>query len=126
MGTRTPGPVVLDAGGLIALERGDRRVLALLAETSRVVVPAGVVAQTWRGSARQARAARILNAPETEVEALDDNTARAVGVFCGATDTGDVVDASVALAGRRHGAVVLTSDPADLVRLDPTLDLHRC
>lgn len=126
MGSRTPGPVVLDAGGLIAVERGDRRVLALLSEASQVVVPAGVVAQIWRGAARQARTARVVNAPETVVEPLDDGTARVVGVLCGVTGTTDVVDASVALAGRRHGAVVVTSDPDDLAALDRDLDLHRC
>ena len=44
--------LTLDAGALIALERGDRRVVALLREALdrrvRICVPAGVVAQVWR------------------------------------------------------------------------------
>ncbi|MGH3565737.1 MAG: hypothetical protein ACRDRH_06830 [Pseudonocardia sp.] len=49
--------VVLDAGALIALERRDTRMLALadLLHRNRrsAFVPAGVVAQVWRGSPRQ-------------------------------------------------------------------------
>ena len=44
--------VTLDAGGLIALDRGDRRVLALLARAAerglRVTVPATALAQVIR------------------------------------------------------------------------------
>jgi hypothetical protein len=37
--------------------------------------------------------------------------------------TADVVDAHVAILGRSLGAVVLTSDPQDLRKLDPDLQL---
>jgi hypothetical protein len=44
------------------------------------------------------------------------------------TQTGafDVIDASVALLARRHGARVVTSDPGDIGRIDPDLDLVTC
>ena len=54
----------LDTGALLALERGDSRVRALLRRASEtglpLSVPAGVVAQAWRGGPRQARVARLL------------------------------------------------------------------
>ncbi|MBX3273335.1 MAG: hypothetical protein KF729_23935 [Sandaracinaceae bacterium] len=39
----------------------------------------------------------------------------------GASGTTDVVDAHVAILGRSLGALVATSDPDDLRRLDPEL-----
>lgn len=126
MGSSTARAVVLDAGALIALERHDRRIVALLQEASGVVVPAGVVAQVWRGSGRQARTARLLRAAETVIEPLDADVARVVGILCGDRGSTDVIDASVAVAALQRGAVVVTSDPAEIERLAPSLHLHRC
>ncbi|MBA3908030.1 MAG: hypothetical protein H0X35_15330 [Pseudonocardiales bacterium] len=42
------------------------------------------------------------------------------------TGTADVVDASVALLARRYGATVVTGDPDDIRRLDPTLAIVVC
>lgn len=119
--------LTLDAGALIALERGDVRMRALLREAVRrnasVVVPSGVVAQAWRGGPRQARIARLLDAESTDVEVLDHVMARAVGVICRRTGTRDVVDAQVALVARARGHAVITTDPDDLAKLDPSLTL---
>ena len=119
--------LTLDSGALIAFERADRRCVVLLLEATKagrtIVVPAGVLAQVWRDGARQARLARFFSIPEVTVVALDDELARAAGQRCGVSGTSDVIDASAALVGRRHGGVVVTSDPDDLHRLDPTLDL---
>ncbi len=53
MGATRPLAVVLDAGALIAFERGDARMRALVREAlrtkARMVVPAGVMGQVWRG-----------------------------------------------------------------------------
>ena len=49
--------------------------------------------------------------------------ARQAGQLCGVTGTSDVIDASVVLCAREHGHTVVTSDPDDLRRLDPKLDL---
>ena len=122
--------IVLDAGALIAVERGDRATAALI-EVGRqdgqaIVVPAAVVAQTWRDGPRQARVARLLNAREVSVEPLTDAAARATGRLCGAADASDVVDGSVVIVARRHKATVISSDRADLVRLDPTLPVVDC
>jgi predicted nucleic acid-binding protein len=118
---------VLDTGALIAFERNDRRVVAIVARAVQhgdaLVVPAGVVAQTWRDGRRQVRLGRLLSAPVCEVVVLDDATARAVGQLCGVSGTTDVVDASVAAAARQRRLRVITSDPEDLRRLDQRLDI---
>lgn len=90
-------------------------------------MPAGVVAQVWRGVGRQVRLARLLNARDVVVvEPLSDAGARAAGVLCGAAGTTDVLDASVVLAARRHDATVISSDRADLEVLDPTIPVVDC
>lgn len=129
MGKARPQAVVLDAGALIAFERGDARMRALVREAlknaARLVIPAGVLGQAWRGDARQAPLRALTKGPTTVVPALDQVLAEAAGVLCGRAGTSDVVDASVVLVARRQHAVVVTSDVADLHRLDPTLSLER-
>lgn len=130
MGSGRPRPVVLDTGALIAFERNDRRMRTLvelvIAHRGELHVPAGVVAQAWRDGARQARLARLLGSGSVAVTALDTEEARAVGALCREADASDVIDASVALLARRHAALVVTSDPGDIQRIDPELDLVRC
>ena len=122
--------LVLDAGALIALERGDRASAALI-EAARldgrsIVVPAGVLGQTWRDGAKQALLARLLGAREVVVEPLGEAVARAAGELCGRTQTSDVIDASVVIAARRYRAVVVSSDRGDLLHLDPALPIIDC
>jgi len=122
--------LVLDAGALIAIERGDRDTAAIIEVARRegrdIVVPAGVVGQVWRGGERQARLARLLNALDVLVETLTDTGARAAGVLCGAAGTSDVIDASVVLSALRRHATVVSSDRADLALLDPALPIVDC
>jgi predicted nucleic acid-binding protein len=119
--------LVLDAGALIAFERNDRRVVALLARALErelpIVVPTGVVGQVWRDGRRQALLARLLRAREISIEVLDDRRARAAGQLCGVTRTADVIDASVVLCARTSRSRIVTSDPDELGRLDPDADL---
>ena len=119
--------LTLDSGALIAFERGDRAVIAIVARALErgltLAVPAGVVAQVWRDGRKQVRLARLLASSVVEIEPLDDARARAAGQLCGATGTADVIDASVALCARARGHGVLTSDPDDLARLGPSLRL---
>jgi hypothetical protein len=130
MGARSPRPVVLDAGALIAFERNDRKVRTLielaLVHGGAVHTSGGVVAQVWRDGSRQVRLARLLGSDLVHVQALDREEAQATGSLCGKTGTSDVVDVSVALLARRHGAAIVTSDPVDLRRIDPSLDLVVC
>lgn len=130
MGARRARAVVLDAGALIAFERNDRKVRTLielaLANGGILHTPAGVVAQVWRDGRRQARLSRLLGAGVLAVESLDRAEAQAAGVLCGQAGTDDVIDASVALLARRNSAKVVTSDSADLLRIDPTLEIVPC
>lgn len=130
MGGEPPGAVVLDAGALIAIERLDRRVLAICDTAQRhdrlVVIPAGVVGQVWRDGRRQVAIARLVRARGTLVEVLDADEACSAGVLCGQAATADVIDATVVLAARRHRAPVVSSDRRDIQVLDPHLDVIDC
>jgi hypothetical protein len=111
--------LVLDTGGLIAFERGNRQVVALVEAArrrrDRVVTSSGCLAQAWRGGgSRQALLARLLGGA-AEV-GIDRWVSRSIGDLCGATKTTDVVDAHVALLAG-DGDVVATSDVDDLRRL---------
>jgi hypothetical protein len=108
--------VTYDTGALLAAERNDRRMWALhagfLAEEAVPTVPAPVLAQAWRGGAKQASLSRLL-AP-CEVEAMSEAQARAVGRLASQSRHDDVVDLTVVEGAlRRHDAIV-TSDPRDL------------
>jgi len=130
VGAQRAGVLVLDSGALIAIERADEHVRALIRRAvsfgSEVHVPAGVVAQVWRDGSRQARVATLIRSRGVKVTPLDLGEARAAGALCGRSGTADVIDASVVLLARRHRAPVVTSDPDDLARIDPSLTLHRC
>lgn len=119
--------VTLDTGALIAIERGDQRLQALIDEAATrgadITVPAGVVAQAWRASARQARLSRFLRLDAVTTVALDDSEARAAGALCGHAGTADVIDASVVICARSRGHAVVTGDAGDLAVLDPSLRL---
>jgi hypothetical protein len=121
--TRTPAGLVLDTGALIALDRGAKRMIALLqralAQGRSFRVPAGVVAQAWRNGRIQVTLARFLRAEEVTIVALDEQLARSCGELCGATNSADIVDASVVILARQRHAPILTSDAGDLRRLDP-------
>lgn len=126
MGSKRPRPVVLDAGALIAVDRANRRVIRLLELADEVHVPVGALAQAWRNPARQVRLARVMASDGVEVDPLDHASARAVGQLCAATATSDIVDASVVLVTRTVGGIAVTSDAADLRRIDPGLDIVAC
>jgi predicted nucleic acid-binding protein len=119
--------VTLDAGALIALDRHDRRVIALLKRAhetrSRITIPASALSQAMRQPHRQARLSRLLRQPSTDVVALDRVSATEVGLLLAATGTTDIVDAHVVVCARRAGQHVVTSDPVDLARLGPELTL---
>ena len=129
MGKTGSRSVVLDAGALIAFDRGDARMRALVREALkqrvRLVIPAGALGQVWRGAPRQVPLRGLVKGPTTVVPSLDQVLAEAAGVLCGRTGTSDIIDASVVLVTRREDGVVITSDPDDLRRLDPGLPLER-
>jgi hypothetical protein len=113
----------LDTGALIALDRGDKRMIALLhqaiAQGRAFRVPSGVVAQAWRDGRTQVTLARFLRGEEVEITPLDDLIARSCGELCAAANTSDIIDASVVILARVRRDFIVTSDPQDLKRLDP-------
>jgi len=125
--TRIAAGLVLDAGALIALDRGDKRMIALLAralaEGRDFRVPAGVVGQAWRDGRVQVTLARFLRSEEVEIIPLDEQLARSCGELCGATNSPDIIDASVVILARERRDPIVTSDPNDLRRLDPAAQI---
>jgi hypothetical protein len=119
--------ITFDAGGLIALDRNDRRVLALIARAAerglRLTIPATALAQAMRNPARQARLSRLIRQAGTDLIVLDGPGATAVGLLLARTATADIVDAHVVICAHRAGQAVITSDPADLRRIAPELQL---
>jgi predicted nucleic acid-binding protein len=117
----------VDTGALIALDRGDKRMIALLrqalAQGCAFRVPSGVLAQAWRDGRVQATLARFLRSEEVEIIPLDEQLARSCGELCGATNTSDIVDASVVILARERRDPIVTSDPHDLRRLNPAATL---
>jgi hypothetical protein len=121
-----PG-VTFDAGGLIALDRDNRRVVVLLARSretgARITVPASALAQAIRRPERQVRLSRLIRQPTTDVIDLGRVDATNVGRLLAASGTSDITDAHVVICARRAGQPVITSDPGDLRLLDASLRL---
>lgn len=120
--------VVLDAGAFIALERKDRVMTELARrfaeDETPLVTSAGVVAQVWRGGSRaQVPIAYLLR--RTTVVDLTQSNAKVIGRMLGATRTRDPIDAHVVLLARERGWSVLSSDPDDLHRIDPSLVVEK-
>jgi hypothetical protein len=112
----------------MAFEARDRRVDVLLQRAKDlgrpIAIPAGVLAQVWRGRGpRQARLAALLSNPKVAIHDLTRSRAKIVGELCGRSGTADVVDASVVVSAWTNGRVVVTSDPGDIRKLDSGLTL---
>jgi hypothetical protein len=119
--------ITFDAGGLIALDRDNRQILALLARAAergmRVTIPATALAQAIRIPARQARLCRLIRQPGTDLIPLDGPNATAVGLLLARTATADITDAHVVVCARRAAQAVATSGAGDLRRIAPELTL---
>ena len=123
---------VCDAGALIALERRSAFMIGILDEalhgTIEVVLPRTVIAQVWRGTPRQANVGRLVSAglrrgSPVVIDELTDERAREIGVKIGQTSHPDIVDVHVALAAAERGHAVLTSDDADISKVNRDLIL---
>jgi predicted nucleic acid-binding protein len=123
--------VVLDAGALIAIDRGLATVrgFVLLADRSKLALAtsSAVIAQVWRGGGRQARLTRFLSSDLVAEIPLDPEAARRIGVLAAAAGSRDVVDGHVAIIALDRDAVVLTSHPDDIARWGiPDEKIVRC
>lgn len=112
------GGVTLDAGVLIAIDRGDRRAIKLIEvvrqQNRELVVPTVAFAQAWRSS-RNAMLARFLRT--CVIDDLTEDVARLAGELCGRAGTHDIVDAAIVASASWRGDAILTSDPRDLLHL---------
>jgi predicted nucleic acid-binding protein len=111
--------ITLDTGVFIAVERRQRRALALwekwaLTETT-LTVPAVVIAEWWRD--RRWDAARWLDS--IEVEPVDEALARIAGEVLGELRLGreHTIDAIVMASAAQRGDTLYTSDFDDMARL---------
>jgi predicted nucleic acid-binding protein len=111
--------LTLDAGALIAYERGEERVREILAVSYArglvPTIPAVALAEVWRGDAKDARVARLLKA--CSIEALDERSARAAGRLRRATPGASTIDACIAVGVSQRRDAIATSDPDDLRKL---------
>jgi hypothetical protein len=123
---------VFDAGAFIALERRSAFMIGILNEalhgTIEVVLPRTVIAQVWRGTPRQANVGRLVSAglqrgSPVVIDELTVERAREIGVTIGQTSHPDIVDVHVALAAADRGHAVLTSDDADIAKVNRNLIL---
>jgi hypothetical protein len=118
--------LVLDAGAFVAVERGDRDVVALIKRerlAGRVPVShGGVVAQVWRGgTGRQVPVARLLAG--VDIAALDDGLGRRAGMLLARSGLADAIDGAVVCLAA-DGDDILTSDPSDLRTLAQAAGVH--
>jgi predicted nucleic acid-binding protein len=108
--------LTLDAGALIAYERGDERIREILtvayARGLVPTIPAIALAEVWRGDAKDARVARLLKA--SSIETVDEQLARAAGSLRRNTPGSGTIDACVAVGVRRRLDAIATSDPNDM------------
>ncbi|HEU0089107.1 MAG TPA: hypothetical protein VFQ77_15925 [Pseudonocardiaceae bacterium] len=118
--------LVLDAGALVAVERGSRALFTVIKReclAGRVPVTyGGVVGQVWRGgSGRQAGLARLL--PHLEITPLDAELGKRAGMLLSQTGGSDAIDAAVVLLAGDDD-LILTSAPDDLVALAAASRIH--
>ena len=108
--------LVLDAGVLIAHERGDRSPAAWLdraaLEGVDIAVAAPTIAEVWRDGSRQARLARLLNV--CRIIDCDRQLARSGGEIMARANSRETLDAIVVAAAVIVGGAVLTDDLSDL------------
>ncbi|MBA2347747.1 MAG: twitching motility protein PilT [Solirubrobacterales bacterium] len=109
--------MLLDAGFLVSLDRGDAEaqefLTAALRNQTLLSTTHPVVAQVWRDGARQVRLTRALTT--IRVHPFDDG--RAVGRLLAAAGTADVVDAHLVVSAIARDEPILTSDLDDLEHL---------
>ena len=111
--------LVLDAGALIAIDRGDTDMHSELHVARRAGMPvrtnAMAVAQAWRDSGgRQVRLAKALR--DMDVRSIHEVDGRKAGELLAIAGLTDAIDASVALLAGPADRVY-TSDPDDLRKL---------
>ena len=120
--------LTLDTGALLALDHPSKAIVmqARLDETLRrggtICVPVGTIAQAWRSS-RQVRLARLLKSRDIDLAVMTPNVARTVGLICARSGHDDVIDVHVAVCAIERRHTIVTSDPDDMLLIDPALQV---
>jgi predicted nucleic acid-binding protein len=118
--------LVLDAGVLIAHDRGDRFAAAWFARASGegvdLAVAGPTIEEAWRDGTRQARLARLLQA--CRVVDCDAALARAAGQALAKARSSNTIDAIVTATAHRLSGVVLTDDLNDIEPLARIMDVR--
>ena len=113
--------MILDAGFLISVDRGERTAHTFLTAASRSKVALHtthpIMAQVWRSGSRQARLAGFLKT--IIIHPFEDG--HPVGRILAETGASDVVDAHLVIIAMRLGHDILTGDPDDLTMLTSVL-----
>ena len=130
--------LVLDAEALSALAHATTRsvaaqraraILSVAHELGGLVrVPAPVLAEAYRGGARDAAVERVLDGRGIRVVDLTAKMARQAGALLGACklDSSHAVDAFVVATAASYGpAIIATHDPEDIRRLAARLPMIR-
>lgn len=104
-----------DTGALIAAERRDRLMWSLhravIARGLPPTVPAGVLAESWRGGPQHQMSILLKGC---KVEDLTEAQARQVGSLMARSGVDDSVDVAVAEGAMRRGDAVVTSNRAHI------------
>ncbi len=113
--------IILDSGAIIASERNDLTLAAILKAARKnrtpILVPATVVAETWRGPSTHARTAHLFGSVDGFPE-LNEQSARQVGALLALSKTAAIVDGNVvAIAIALRPATIVTSDVHDVTHL---------
>jgi hypothetical protein len=113
--------IILDSGAIIASERNDPTLAAILKAARKnrtpILVPATVVAETWRGPRTHARTAHLFGSVDVFPE-LNEQSARQVGSLLAVSKTVEIVDGNVvAIAIALRPATIVTSDVDDVTHL---------
>ena len=118
--------MILDAGVLIAIDRGERAAQSFLAasveEGTVVRTAAPVVAQVWGDGRRQARLARFLDT--IDVHDFTRTDALVVGGILLRSRTADVVDAHIVALAVRLQDSIITADALDFLSLTSHLGVR--
>jgi hypothetical protein len=117
--------LILDAGFLISVDRGERAaqefLTAALVHETPLTTTHPVIAEVWRDGARQARLARFLQSVVAVV--FDDGPE--VGHLLARSGTSDVVDAHLVVVAVRRSEPILTGDMHDMTSLTASLTDRR-
>lgn len=113
--------IILDSGAIIASENNDPTLAALLKAARKnrtpILLPATVVAETWRGPSTHPRTASLFGSVDGLPE-LNEKSARQVGALLAISKTAAIVDGNVvAIAIAQPPATIVTSDVNDITHL---------